>query len=495
MSWVLTVPAGEAVGTIEGDPGRLRASAHSFAAGAEAMDAMARDVGSSASVLGSSWSGVGATSFQGACYTRQGAAQALAGAFRETSLVMLAHAEILHDAQERLKDARRDAEHAQHRARIAKRHLDDAHDRERTAEQNLASAQIQIAALESAGHPAADAHARANAAQHALTDARADARRAQHALDDAQEDFDRAVHRAERAREDAQRAARESAAAYDQFAAWFAPPAPPPQPVSEHGDDGNAWDGFKKGVGDVGHDLGGLATGLFHHVDVFEPSKMGDAWSGDWDTAKAIYHDPVGAGKSVYHSFADPITESYAHGGLDEAITRGGVDALAAVVGGKGLTKLGKLAKIGKAGEAAEDAPKLTPRSGLDVPESPPYVRDGLPELEGSMRESFTGGHYEVNDLQAGQRFWRAEAQAAEHPGSFLGHEPALTKGGAEALYNVEKWGNPLEVLREYRLRHDVTGYQGKVEGGTGYQTLIPGDIPQEHLDELLQLMHERKLL
>ncbi len=37
-----------------------------------------------------------------------------------------------------------------------------------------------------------------------------------------------------------------------------------------------------------------------------------------------------------------------------------------------------------------------------------------------------------------------------EHPGRFLGHEPALTKGGAEALYNVKKWNNPLDTLHEY---------------------------------------------
>lgn len=86
---------------------------------------------------------------------------------------------------------------------------------------------------------------------------------------------------------------------------------------------------------------------------------------------------------------------------------------------------------------------------------------------------------YDVRTPQAGERFWRAEAaQAAEHPGRFLGHEPALTKGGAEALYNAKKWGNPLDTLREYRLRHDVTVYHGKVAGGTGRQTPIPRTSP-----------------
>ncbi len=495
MSSALTTPVDPAVGRIAGDPGRLRAAAQSFAGGAEAMSAVARGVGSSASVLQPSWSGQGSTSFAGACYTRQGAAEAIAGGFRETSLVMLAHAEVLHDTQKRLEQARRDAEHAQSRARTAKRQLDDAHGREAVATLDLAAADLEIAALHAAGHPAHDAHARAQRAQGALADARRDATRAQHALEDAQHDFDRALRAAEGARQDADRAARQSAGAYQQLAAWFSPPPPPPQPVAEHADEGNTVDGLKKGLGDVGHDLGGLATGLFHHVDVFEPGKLGDAWTGDWNTAKAIANDPVGAGKSVYHSFADPIAESYRHGGLDEALTRGGVDALGAVAGGKGLTKLSKLSKIGKVEKAAGDASKVTPRSELHVPESPPYVRDGLPPLEGSMTESFAHGTYDVRTLQAGERFWRAEAQAAEHPGRFLGHEPALTKGGAEALYNVKKWGNPLDTLREYRLRHDVTVYHGKVAGGTGRQTLIPPDIPREHLDELLHIMHERKLI
>jgi uncharacterized protein YukE len=492
VSSALTVGADEAVGTIEGDPGRLRASAHGFAAGAEHMDAIARDVGTSASTLGNSWSGVGSTTFQGACYTRQGAARVIAGAFRETSLVMLAHAELLQDAQRRLREARRDAEDAQHRARVAKRQLDDALARERTAQQELTSAQIAIAAREGAGHPAPDEHARAAAAQRALDDAQGDERRARHALEDAERDFDRAVRRADHARQDAERAARAAASAYEQLAGWFAPPPPPPQPVADDQGDGDAADGLEAGLGDLWHDVSGVATGAFHHVNVFDPERAGQSWSNDWDTAKAIYHDPLGAGSSVYHSFADPIAASYRHGGLDEAITRGTVDAAGAVVGGKGLTKLGKLAKIGK---VEEDAAKITKRSDLNVPESPPYVRGGLPELEGSMKESFTNGHYDVRTLDAGERFWRAEAAAAEHPGRFLGHEPALTKGGAEALYNVKKWNNPLEVLREYRLRHDVTVYHGKVEGGTGAQTLIPEDIPKEHLDELLQLMHERKLI
>jgi hypothetical protein len=48
--------------------------------------------------------------------------------------------------------------------------------------------------------------------------------------------------------------------------------------------------------------------------------------------------------------------------------------------------------------------------------------------------------------------------------------------------------------MREYRLRHDLTVYRGRVEGGTGRQAFVPPDIPREHLSELLQRQNEWEL-
>lgn len=194
------------------------------------------------------------------------------------------------------------------------------------------------------------------------------------------------------------------------------------------------------------------------------------------DTASFAYHDPGAFLKqaSGVNHFEEGHPGSFFGGWAPAAIPGG------AAVRGASM--------LGRAGRVLPDAETVGRRSDLDVPESPPYRRDTLPDLlEESERNAFTGGEYTVREVPAGSRFYRAEAAGAEHPGRWLGEEPALTKGGAESLYNVEKWGNPLEVMREYRLRHDLTLYEGGVEGGTGRQALVPPDIPREHLDELLQ--------
>ncbi|HEV2999585.1 MAG TPA: hypothetical protein VGW75_02505, partial [Solirubrobacteraceae bacterium] len=52
--------------------------------------------------------------------------------------------------------------------------------------------------------------------------------------------------------------------------------------------------------------------------------------------------------KSAFEATIQPIKESYEKGGLSEAIGRGVPTAVGAIVGGKGLTKLGKFAKHGR---------------------------------------------------------------------------------------------------------------------------------------------------
>jgi len=194
------------------------------------------------------------------------------------------------------------------------------------------------------------------------------------------------------------------------------------------------------------------------------------------DTANFAYHEP-----GEFLKQASGV--NHAEEGHPGRMIGGWVPALIPVGGAalRGSSTLSRTTRV------APDADPPMRRSNLNVPESPPYRRDALPELTGTEREAFSGGEYTVRELQAGSRFYRAEGAASEHPGRWLGQEPALTKGGAENLYNVKKWDNPLEVMREYRLRHDLTLYEGGVEGGTGRQSLVPPDIPREHLDELLQ--------
>lgn len=57
--------------------------------------------------------------------------------------------------------------------------------------------------------------------------------------------------------------------------------------------------------------------------------------------------------------------------------------------------------------------------------------------------------------------------------------------------YNIVKWGNPAEVVRTYVLEKDVTMYFGRVDGGEGYQALIPEDLDPE---SILRLVGARPL-
>lgn len=48
---------------------------------------------------------------------------------------------------------------------------------------------------------------------------------------------------------------------------------------------------------------------------------------------------------------------------------------------------------------------------------------------------------------------------------------------GTESLYNVKKYGNPVNRLRTFVFTKEVTVYYGKVTGGKGYQVLFPKEI------------------
>jgi len=79
------------------------------------------------------------------------------------------------------------------------------------------------------------------------------------------------------------------------------------------------------------------------------------------------------------------------------------------------------------------------------VPESPPYRRETLPPLEGSERDAFPNGEYQITEQQAGKLFYRSEGGDAPMPGGWLGEEPALTKGGhlLELLEPTNEWKLP----------------------------------------------------
>lgn len=137
-----------------------------------------------------------------------------------------------------------------------------------------------------------------------------------------------------------------------------APASPSPADAPEE-DDGNFFTGAWEGVKDVGGELWDTTRAVGRHVNVFDLEATGEQWQRTFETAEQVVTHPWESTKAIASSFWDPIAESYEHGGLDEALGRGLVTGAGAVVGGKGLTKLGR---AGRVADAAPDRPR-TPES------------------------------------------------------------------------------------------------------------------------------------
>lgn len=106
---------------------------------------------------------------------------------------------------------------------------------------------------------------------------------------------------------------------------------------------GTVLDGLVKAGGDLVDEVGSTLAGALDHVNVFS-DRVGETWSQTGATVAAAATDPMGAVGTVVDGVTAPIGDSYRTGGVDEAAGRT-VGAIAtALVGGKGLTKLGKVA-------------------------------------------------------------------------------------------------------------------------------------------------------
>lgn len=134
------------------------------------------------------------------------------------------------------------------------------------------------------------------------------------------------------------------------------------------------------------------------------------------------------------------------------------------------------------------------PPTGFTAPEPPSsLVRESLPELKGSIADSFEGTA-RLRTFKAGERLHRSPSltesgalEPIESPGSFWGTRRTVTKAGTESQYNVVKWDNPLEEMRTYRFTEDVTVYYGRVAGGKGYQVLFPRDVVPSSVLEFVE--------
>jgi hypothetical protein len=153
--------------------------------------------------------------------------------------------------------------------------------------------------------------------------------------------------------------------------------------------------------------------------------------------------------------------------------------------------KLGKLGRLGRLGENADDLrnlgrlrdhadelAQLGARHGDDIVDIRTLERADLPPLANpSYVEAFADGVYETVTLPAGSVIYRVENAGARGPGRWLGLTKPATRLEGEALYNVRKFGNNLDVVRTYEVTEDIAVYVGRVAGGDGWQFLIPDNL------------------
>lgn len=142
----------------------------------------------------------------------------------------------------------------------------------------------------------------------------------------------------------------------------------------------------------------------------------------------------------------------------------------------------------------SEDAAEIEQPQG-----SPGAVADAGSSLQ-RVAGGFERGGGVVARASAGVSGWEGRAsvsfdgRAASYGLALVAVEQVLQSArGAVSRYETAL-EDARAKIRQLRLRHDLTLYEGKVEGGTGRQSLVPPDVPKEHLDELLQPTVEWKL-
>ncbi len=424
----------EDAATIEmakGDPGAVSDAGVSLGRVAGAFDRMAGGVGRAVAAAGS-WEGYASVSFQGRAAGYGQAAGSVDGVLARARGALARYAERLDDARERIKRLQREEEDCVERLRLEKRRLEDALGRASEARTRLSNATFtvgldatpfsmaeqaravdQIEAAEADAQQAERAIAREREELKRLRD---EAKQEREALEDAEFAAAAAVRAAAGDLPDvrlANGAVAPSALAGTPFGPGLMSPAQrdllAAGRAADGEDDGNALDGLGKAWGDVKDEVGGLAEGAFNHVNVTDPDKLGDTWTNDWDTAKNIAGDPLGAAAAAINGTIEPLKDSYEKGGLDEAIGRS-PSVIAGVLGGKGLTKLDDLGKD-KPGDSD---------SGDDGSSPPDPSGPGSHVPKNEHMSDYSRRYQEFNGARPGETY---RVEGPKGPVDFDGHE------------------------------------------------------------------------
>lgn len=123
-----------------------------------------------------------------------------------------------------------------------------------------------------------------------------------------------------------------------------------------------------------------------------------------------------------------------------------------------------------------ESASRVNPKLGNK------YVKE-LPDLSGSFKEAFEGTIHK-GTYKPGEVLFQALRTGQDKPGRWFTPIKPIDADHAEELLNIRKWGNDASQLRVFKVKESVSGYAGKVEGGSGHQFFIPNDVPLEDVIE-----------
>ncbi|QWC84619.1 hypothetical protein KLP28_13745 [Nocardioidaceae bacterium] len=199
------------------------------------------------------------------------------------------------------------------------------------------------------------------------------------------------------------------------------------------------------------------------------------AWGGVGAAARMGVQSALGravVGGAISGGTSGAVSGAYGYATGPGPHTAGGLLRATAT---NSLVGAGSGSALGGVGHQLSGGASTASSAGRTLDEVAPQPR--LPDLEGTIRDSFRGGSYEVRHFPAGTEFYRAEGWADSKPGSFLGLESADNHIEAEQAYNIAMWDNPIEVQRRYVLTEGQDMYYGSVAGGEGYQALIPRDV------------------
>lgn len=112
------------------------------------------------------------------------------------------------------------------------------------------------------------------------------------------------------------------------------------------------------------------------------------------------------------------------------------------------------------------------------------FVRN-LPPIREDYKDAFEG-HIFPGVYYAGEVIYQVQRAGATTPGRWF--TPIRPRDAKEAneMLNIFKHHNYADQIKSYVFKDNVSGYAGKVAGGSGHQFYIPEDVPlNEVLDEV----------